>query len=377
MREHRSNWKSFAAAGLLLVLPACSGSKGGIPPGGGGGAGGPGGNASGAAESLANALAFQNEGAASIDGALPGASDGAPALEPGSDEGTIAPGGIGNVRIKVVDEDPNDPVVATLVWFEGASTFFSLPVAGSTKDDDGTISNAFTVSQDVCDDLCNIVHQVKCYEAAQTTSGLITKANLQTILLECTGSGDPANCAGGGGGGGGGADAGAGAVDTGTGGASLPATTISMAGKTDSPDVGYAKPITCADGKWYWVHTYLSDGYDPVQIYGPPEPGTSRAVGTDAEMDQAGDCHGKSHSMMRLSCDGPEGPLCDKGSWASVSGTVSAKIVEGSFSGSTGVVQGPFIEYTFDVTMAKGGETAQLTGSFRVRKADVDSQRPE
>jgi hypothetical protein len=361
----------------LLLVPACSSSKGGSQVTPGSGSPGPGGNASGAAESLANALAFQNEGATTIDGALPGESEGAPSLEPSTGEGTITPGGVGSVRIKVADEDPSDPVIATLVWFDGASSFFSLPVGGATKEDDGTIANTFTVSSDVCDDLCNIVHQVKCYEAAQTTSGLITQANLQTVLLECTGSGDPAKC---GTGGGGTADAGTGG-DVDAGGPAtdpLEPTTVTMGGKSDTPGVGFAKPIKCADGTWYWVHTYLSDGFDPVQIYGPPEPGTSRSVGTDAEMDEAGDCHGKSHSLMRLSCDGPAGPLCDEGAWASTGGTVSAEIVEGTVITSSGdAVQGPFIEYTFDVTMANGDETTQLTGSFRVRQKDVDMVRPE
>lgn len=140
--------------------------------------------AAAAAESLTNALEFNNPGAKRIEGEFPASTSGA--VDKGGAD--LGPGGAASI-----DLDAPDDIAATLVWMDGSSSFWSLPVGGADRTG-STVRNTFTVSADVCDDLCNIVHQVKCYEAAQTADGTITKANLTTVLLQCTGSGDPAQC---------------------------------------------------------------------------------------------------------------------------------------------------------------------------------------
>ena len=63
--------------------------------------------------------------------------------------------------------------------------------------------------EDLCNDLCNIAHQVRCYESAVTESGVVTAANLMEITVQCEEAGNPSRCDGGGGrpaGGGGGGD---------------------------------------------------------------------------------------------------------------------------------------------------------------------------
>ena len=143
-----------------------------------------------AAISLTNAMLFTNPGAIVIPGDFPAdtteaTNQGELPLEPGSSSAIVTVGG-------AVGQD--DPVVASLVWMEGADRFISLPAGTADSSSDDTLTNTFTVDESVCDDLCNIIHDVKCYEAAQTASGVVTQANLTTVILECTGSGDPVYC---------------------------------------------------------------------------------------------------------------------------------------------------------------------------------------
>ncbi len=148
-----------------------------------------------AAASLTKALAFNNAGAEFIPGAFPG--DVSTASPQG--EVTLGPGGSTTVSTPAANpDDPDDPVVASLVWMDGSDGFITLPSGGADSNTGGTLDNTFTVDPSVCDNLCDIVHDIKCYEAAQTASGVITAANLTTVLLECTGNGDPAQCPGGG-----------------------------------------------------------------------------------------------------------------------------------------------------------------------------------
>ena len=141
--------------------------------------------------SLTNALIFNNPGAITIRGEFPGETS---STTP-QGEVTLAPGGSSTITTPATHpDDPNDPVVASLVWMVGSDSFVSLPSGEADSDDGDTLSNTFTVDASVCDNLCDIIHEVQCYEAAQTASGTITQANLTTVILECTGSGDPAVC---------------------------------------------------------------------------------------------------------------------------------------------------------------------------------------
>lgn len=178
---------SALSCALVLLLCACTPTRGGGSSKAA--------KEAAAAEALTHALQFQNANAKRIDGDLPDPSPGAPELVPDDDGGasTFNPGAAGAVTLKVSNARADDPVVSTLIQFAGAKQFISLPVdAGASGD---TVTNAFTISKDVCADLCNIIHQVKCYESAMTKSGLVTKANLRTVALQCEEMGSATKCA--------------------------------------------------------------------------------------------------------------------------------------------------------------------------------------
>ena len=200
-------WKMSCIAGLLIIgtgmgILACGGGSCGEPTDGNGSTSGALtasencqdaglSAAEAAAVSLTNALKANNPNAETITGQFPGDITGA------TDQGSITAGPGETISISTrasSPEDPDDPVVASLVWMEGSNSFISLPSSGADSNENDTLQNSFTVDQSVCDNLCNIVHQVKCYEAAQTASGTITAANLTTVVLECTGAGNPAEC---------------------------------------------------------------------------------------------------------------------------------------------------------------------------------------
>ena len=172
-----------------------------------------------AAEALAYAMQFQN--GTVIEGEFPEADPGSPATLQGSgvsgaeggrdgeaprvdpddggdgDEPTLTPGMTSVLSILVDNsEAASDPVVATLVGFEGATGFIVVPTAtDQSEPGPSQINNTFTVDPSICDDLCNIIHQVMCYEAAQTASGLVTKANLRSIAVDCQALGNESSCA--------------------------------------------------------------------------------------------------------------------------------------------------------------------------------------
>lgn len=123
----------------------------------------------------------------------------APAPQPtGSASNDLGPGSNGVVTMTVNNPDEeNDPTVATLIWMEGADSYIELPVetaSGVTGSLPKTISNGFTVTQEICDDLCNIAHDVKCYESAVTASGVVTQSNLVDIQVLCEEAGNEAQC---------------------------------------------------------------------------------------------------------------------------------------------------------------------------------------
>jgi hypothetical protein len=146
--------------------------------------GGSRGASSAAASSLTNAMQFNNDGAKRIQGGFPGDVNGATAGPTVS----LGPGQTSSATLEVTDD-----VVATLIWMQGADAFWSLPTGGAVRTGN-MVSNQFTVSDAVCDDLCNIIHQVKCYEAAQTADGTITQAQLTTVTLQCEAKGAEVNC---------------------------------------------------------------------------------------------------------------------------------------------------------------------------------------
>ncbi|RTZ90997.1 MAG: hypothetical protein DSY92_05370, partial [Planctomycetota bacterium] len=87
----------------------------------------------------------------------------------GPDQGSVemSPGQTGSLTMNVDEvSDPSDPVVAKLVYMGGALTHLKVVLG-----DDAASATPFTVASDVCKNLCTVVHEVQCFEAAVTESG--------------------------------------------------------------------------------------------------------------------------------------------------------------------------------------------------------------
>ncbi len=145
---------------------------------------GGGGGASGVAFKSTPPAADELTRAMTIDGSQQ--AEGAPVgitLDP-VDQGSVemSPGQTGSLTMNADEvSDPSDPVVAKLVYMGGALTHLKVPLGT-----DAASATPFTVASDVCKNLCTVVHQVQCFEAAVTESGTITQANLTNLLVNCT-----------------------------------------------------------------------------------------------------------------------------------------------------------------------------------------------
>ena len=114
---------------------------------------------------------------------------------------SVGPGSSGVVTMTVENpDDATDPVVGTVIWMEGSDSHIILPADGAMTSGtvQKTLANGFVVTQDICEGLCNIAHQVKCHEMAVTESGVVTAANITEITVQCAETGNPSECGGGG-----------------------------------------------------------------------------------------------------------------------------------------------------------------------------------
>jgi hypothetical protein len=65
-----------------------------------------------------------------------------------------------------------------------------LPI--TTQDlENGIASFVFSINPELCEDIAQICHDIKCYEFAQTSSGAISQADLQDIAMVCGACDEP------------------------------------------------------------------------------------------------------------------------------------------------------------------------------------------
>jgi hypothetical protein len=62
---------------------------------------------------------------------------------------------------------------------------------GGGSGGDGTVGLALTLPADLCDDLGELCHQIKCYEFAETSAGTFTAANIEYLAAACGNCDEP------------------------------------------------------------------------------------------------------------------------------------------------------------------------------------------
>jgi hypothetical protein len=70
----------------------------------------------------------------------------------------------------------------------GGSSYFSIPV--STSAPSGSVMVPVTVMGQVCSNLADVCHQIKCYEQVTTAAGTVSKSAAMQMVLNCTGGRD-------------------------------------------------------------------------------------------------------------------------------------------------------------------------------------------
>ena len=79
-------------------------------------------------------------------------------------------------------------IMAANVGF-GGNGFFQVPAGSMGQQTSGTLSVTGTLSGNVCDNLAEVCHAIRCYEQVQLADGTTySRQQLQTMVLNCTGT---------------------------------------------------------------------------------------------------------------------------------------------------------------------------------------------
>lgn len=173
---------------LVVVTPGLLAACG---SGGGGGSSGLVGDA--AAAKLSSSITLPGEGAplenpTTDSTVVIDAAGTMPASMPSLD-----PGGVGTVSIPFSAMDGN--VVGAGIRFGDSGPVRTVPVAGAQGTTAGTLDFNFQLPNDICGDLSNICHDIRCYEFAVTDVGQVSAANIQNVAVLCGDCNEP-SCAG-------------------------------------------------------------------------------------------------------------------------------------------------------------------------------------
>jgi len=167
------------------------------------------------AETLMASIDF--EGGTVIAGALPLTTADDVVIEPLVETVIMSPGASSIMGIEVDNpEESDDPVVATLVQFQGARDYVEVvarnKVPATARDGSGAgdsdagapaaattrsrIDNEFSVASDVCDRLCDKLHAIDLAEVSMLDSGAVGARSTRTAVLDCRDAGTRDACDG-------------------------------------------------------------------------------------------------------------------------------------------------------------------------------------
>lgn len=101
----------------------------------------------------------------------------------------VYPGDVFTVSIPFSAQDNN--VVGGGIRFGASGPIRVVPVPSALGQPDGTIQFDVTVPPDICNDLSQICHDIKCYEFAVTDAGQVSAANIADLALACGNCDEP------------------------------------------------------------------------------------------------------------------------------------------------------------------------------------------
>jgi hypothetical protein len=127
-------------------------------------------------------LAF--DGGETVAGDVPAADDEGVLLLPLVDAVLMSPGQPTLMPLNLFNPHADDPVVATLMQFDGARDHVRVPVPGKSGAA-GDVDNRGQVSDQVCKGLCARAYLVKVVEALELGSGKVSKHAERTVWLDC------------------------------------------------------------------------------------------------------------------------------------------------------------------------------------------------
>lgn len=112
-----------------------------------------------------------------------------------NDSGAIMPLNVDtNITVNINFNAPNGNIDAIGMRFgtNGPIHFVPINTNGATS---GTGSFEFRITPDMCKNLSNICHDIRCFEFAHTTGGQISRSNINQVALTC-GNCDEPSCQG-------------------------------------------------------------------------------------------------------------------------------------------------------------------------------------
>ena len=119
---------------------------------------------------------------------------------PSTSATTLSPtSGQGNLPISMTNAVPGQNTNVN-VKFGSGSSFVSVPVSGSTiTSSSGTLNVGFNVPSNICDNVADIQHQIKCYEQVTLADGSqVSSQTARDMILACGTSGGGSSSTGGG-----------------------------------------------------------------------------------------------------------------------------------------------------------------------------------
>jgi hypothetical protein len=95
------------------------------------------------------------------------------------------------VTVSIPFDAPNANVTGAGVRFGDSGPIQVIPIPGASGQTSGTLQFTFEIPLDICDNLSQICHDVKCYEFAVTSIGKVSAADINALALVCGNCDEP------------------------------------------------------------------------------------------------------------------------------------------------------------------------------------------